>query len=308
MQSGRRPARLLEDLASIRAAAPIRTSPPPYVQQRLHTLISRAAGTTGIEGANLSEEEVSAVLRSRGPTRACSLPAEGGTRSPQRAGSWRSGNVTLKLTEPLVREFHSVLTIGRLPAQQPWPIPITPAGPGGYQTPPPENVPNLMSREWLNRPGSLDPIVKRLPRTSSSSASILSATATDARPGVSRASALQGGRELRFSLAYRNRGLHPSLRPIRLRPECWPVPGLCAQGPGRQVHAELLSAVRIISFRDYARERLQKRLGTKTGNRQLLFLSWAHRKYRCLQEWKACSWPLLSGRRTKDHDQGPECA
>ena len=40
------------------------------------------------------------------------------------------------------------------------------------------------------------------------------------------------------------------------------------------VHSEILREVRVISFRDFARERLQAegRLGSHTGNRQLLFL------------------------------------
>lgn len=59
---------LIEDLALIRSLSrTLREIPvPPSVQERLHRLnIVRAVrGTTGIEGIELTEEEVSDVLRS----------------------------------------------------------------------------------------------------------------------------------------------------------------------------------------------------------------------------------------------------
>ena len=167
---------LIEDLALIKSLSrTIREIPvPPSVQEQLHRLnIVRAVrGTTGIEGTELTEEEVLDVLRSEVDSRV--LPA---TRQREEREVRNANNLmrfvehvlrtdpAIRLSEPLIRRFHEILTGG---------IDYEHNEPGRYrkqgvhmarfQPPRHENVPELMSGfiEWLNdhRGESLDPIVR----------------------------------------------------------------------------------------------------------------------------------------------------
>ena len=114
---------IVEDLAKIHAfASVIRGIPiPPPVQQRLDRLnIMRAVrGTTGIEGTELSEEEVSQIVESPidiavlGPDRE---REEQETRNAnalmQFVGEYMKNHPDASLTEPLLLQFHEILTGG----------------------------------------------------------------------------------------------------------------------------------------------------------------------------------------------------
>ena len=153
-----------------------------------------------------------------------------------------------------------------------------------------EDVPALMRGfvEWLNfgRGAALDPIVRAIV------AHFLLASLHPFGDGNGRTSRdmesfllYKAGVNARgfYSLAnyyYRNRSDYFALL-NRVRfisdPDAAPFVNFALRGlveELQEVHAEILREVRVISFRDFARERLQVegRLGSRTGNRQLLFL------------------------------------
>ena len=293
---------LLGDIASIRSLArTIRDIPvPPHVQQRLHTLnIVRAVrGTTGIEGTELSEDEVSQVLGSPEdqPVLAGSRQREEReVRNAQALMTLVEGilrrDPERPLTESLIREFHRTLTAGiDYSHNDPGRYRSMDVTAGSYQAPRHGDVPGLMSRfvEWLNHGSgrALDPIVQAV------AAHFLLISIHPFGDGNGRTSRgvesfllYRAGVNVRgfYSLAnyyYRNRPEYVELLDhVRFvsDPDVGPFVAFALRGlveELEQVHAELLSEIRIISFRDFARERLQTtgRLGTKTGNRQLLFL------------------------------------
>jgi len=273
---------------------------PPHVQRRLHALnIVRAVrGTTGIEGTELSEDEVSRVLSAPADRPVLDAARRREEREVRNAGALKDlvenllrQNPEARLSEPLIREFHRVLTDGiDYPNNEPGRYRSHPVTAGDYQAPAHEDVPALMSGfvEWLNRGrgAALDPIVRAVV------AHFLLVSVHPFGDGNGRTSRgvesfllYKAGVNARgfYSLAnyyYRNRSDYFALlNHVRFvsDPDAAPFVNFALRGlveELREVHAEILREVRVISFRDFARERLQDegRLGSRTGNRQLLFL------------------------------------
>ena len=273
---------------------------PPHVQRRLHALnIVRAVrGTTGIEGTELSEDEVSRVLSAPADRPVLDAARQREEREVRNAGALKElvenllqRNPETRLSEPLMREFHRVLTDGiDYPHNEPGRYRSHPVTAGDYQAPAHEDVPALMSgfAEWLNfgRGAALDPIVKAIV------AHFLLISVHPFGDGNGRTSRgvesfllYKAGVNARgfYSLAnyyYRNRPDYVALlNHVRFvsDPNAAPFVNFALKGLVEElqdVYSEILRAVRVISFRDFARERLQDegRLGSHTGNRQLLFL------------------------------------
>ena len=293
---------MLEWLVSAKSLArTIREIPvPPHVQRRLHALnIVRAVrGTTGIEGTELSEDEVSRVLASPADRPVLAAARQREEREVRNAQALKEFVETLlrenpdtPLTEALIREFHRILTDGiDYPHNEPGRYRLHPVAAGDYRAPAHEEVPALMSgfEEWLNRGrgAALDPIVRAIV------AHFLLISVHPFGDGNGRTSRgaesfllYKAGVNARgfYSLAnyyYRNRSDYVALlNHVRFvsDPDAAPFVGFALRGlveELEQVHSEILHEVRVIAFRDYARERLQTegRLGSHTGNRQLLFL------------------------------------
>ncbi len=276
---------------------------PPHVQTRLHTLnIVRAVrGTTGIEGVTLSEEEVSAVLRSTDSPEGEVALTSARRREEQEvrnaAALMRFVESVLRhdpnrpLTEVLVRRFHEILTSDiDYPHNEPGRYRSGPANAGSYLAPPPEDVQPLVSKlfQWVNggAGNNLDPVIRAIV------AHFLMVNIHPFGDGNGRTSRAvecyllyKSGVNVRgfYSLAnyyYQHRAKYIDLLThVRFvsDPDCTPFVKFALQGlvgELEQMHSELISEIRVISFRDYAREQLQfsGRLGTKTGDRQLLFL------------------------------------
>lgn len=273
---------------------------PPHIQRRLHALnIVRAVrGTTGIEGTELSEDEVSRVLAAPADQPVLDAARQREEREVRNAQALKElvenllrRNPEMRLSESLIREFHRVLTDGiDYPNNEPGRYRSHPVTAGDYQTPDHEDVPALMRGfvEWLNsgRGAAFDPIVRAVV------AHFLLVSIHPFGDGNGRTSRgvesfllYKAGVNARgfYSLAnyyYRNRSDYVALL-NRVRfisdPDAAPFVNFALRGlveELQEVHAEILRAVRVISFRDFARERLQEegRLGSRTGNRQLLFL------------------------------------
>ena len=292
---------LVRALAEIRAfASVIHGVPlPPHVQQRLHALnIMRAVrGTTGIEGADLSEEEVEAIIAAEG------APVLSGGRQREerearnanelmkRVEAILSENPSRPLTESLVREFHAVLTEGiPYPNNTPGKHRALNVNAGDYRAPEHEDVPGLMAGfiTWLNEGEgkALDPIAQAVV------AHFLLVSIHPFGDGNGRTSRgvesfllYKAGVNVRgfYSLAnyyYRNRAEYVEmLNHVRFvsDPNVTPFVEFALRGMVEELkdlHEEALAHVRLFAFRDFARETLEQegRLGTKTGERQLMFL------------------------------------
>ena len=293
---------LIRSLAEVRAfAGVIQGIPlPPYIERRLHALnIMRAVrGTTGIEGTELSEEEVEAVIGTPEGTPVLSGDREREERETRNAhalmryveGVLRDGPALL-LTESLIRRFHATLTDGiAYPNNEPGRYRTANLTAGDYRAPEHTGVPTLMSGliSWLNegQGRELDPIVRAViahfllvsihpfgdgnGRTSRAVESFLLYQAgVNARGFYSLANYYYQHRpEYVELLSYVRFASDPDVTPF----VDFALKGLAAEL--REVHREVLASVRIFAFRDFARETLlnQGRLGTKTGERQLMFL------------------------------------
>lgn len=293
---------LIRNLAEIRAfAGVIRGIPlPPYIESRLHALnIMRAVrGTTGIEGTELSEEEVEAVIGAPEGMPVLTGDREREERETRNAHAlMQYVERTLRdrpdqpLTESLIRRFHTILTEGiAYPNNEPGRYRTANVTAGDYRAPEHAHVPELMSDlvSWLNEGSgrALDPIVRAVV------AHFLLVSIHPFGDGNGRTSRAvesfllyQAGVNARgfYSLAnyyYQHRPEYVHLlNHVRFAsdPDVTPfvefaLGGLAAEL--REVHREVLSSVRIFAFRDFARETLlsEGRLGTKTGERQLMFL------------------------------------
>ena len=293
---------LIRSLAEVRAfAGVIQGIPlPPYIERRLHALnIMRAVrGTTGIEGTELSEEEVEAVIGTPEGTPVLSGDREREERETRNAhalmryveGVLRDGPA-LPLTESLIRRFHAILTDGiAYPNNEPGRYRAANVTAGDYRAPEHTGVPTLMSGliSWLNegQGRELDPIVRAViahfllvsihpfgdgnGRTSRAVESFLLYQAgVNARGFYSLANYYYQHRpEYVELLSYVRFASDPDVTPF----VDFALKGLAAEL--REVHREVLASVRIFAFRDFARETLlnEGRLGTKTGERQLMFL------------------------------------
>ena len=295
---------IIQDLARIHAlASVIRGIPiPPSVQSSLdHLNILRAVkGTTGIEGIELSEEEVALIMSA--PSGSPVL-GSGREREEQEARNaealmrYVSGYVESNPMEPiserLILKFHDVLTQGiNYPNNIPGRYRDHPVTVGAYRPPSTgEEIRQLMAKfiEWLNTgvPRSWDPVVRAIVahfyvvsihpfgdgngRTSRAVESFLLYKADVNARGF-------------YSLAnyfYRNRPEyieHLNLVQLRGGLDLTPFVAFSLKGLMEEleaVHEEVLAEVRTIAFRDYAREFLDEvgKLRTPAGERQLRFLT-----------------------------------
>ena len=154
-----RDAELLQLVARVEALAGlVRAIPlPPALRDEAHRLnILRAVrGTTGIEGANLTEGEVGDILAAD-PDGAPVLGAarareEAEARNAARVMDYVRDTVTAApdsdLTEDHVREMHALTTAGiDYRNNSPGEYRVRPVAAGDYQAPPPDEVPDLMAR------------------------------------------------------------------------------------------------------------------------------------------------------------------
>ena len=294
---------ILEDLAQVHALAKvIRGIPiPPHVQDRLDRLnILRAVrGTTGIEGTELSEEEVDLVVES--PPGAEPL-GPGREREEQEVrnadalmryvGEYVERNTTAPVAESLIMEFHRILTEGiNYPHNEPGRYRNHSVTVGNYRPPATgEEVRWLMAGfvHWFNTgmPTHWNPVLRAIVahfyvvsihpfgdgngRTSRAVESFLLYKA-----GVN----VRGYYSL-SNYYYQNRPEYiDNLNRVRQQDvfNLTPFVVFALKGLVQEleaVHEEVLGEVRIIAFRDYAREILDRtgKLGTPAGQRQLSFL------------------------------------
>ena len=274
---------------------------PPHLQERLDRLnIARAVrGTTGIEGTEVSEEEVQDILEANQDKPVLSSSRIREEKEVRNASDLMfyvaellESNPNMPITEELIKEFHFITTRGidyanNVPGQ----YRSVPVHAGQYS--PPDNAQDIstLMREflqWFNTglPKSWDPVIRAI----AAHFFIVSIhTFGDGNGRMSRAveSYLLYQSEVNprgfYSLAnyyYRNRPeyIH-MLNLVRFRsdPDLTPFIAFALKGlveELEQVHAEVLSEVRVIAFRDFAREVLTThgRLGTPVGERQMFLL------------------------------------
>ena len=315
--------RIVQDLARIHAlAGVIRGIPiPPFVQHRLDQLNIRRAvrGTTGIEGTELSEQEVSRVLDS--PSGVSTL-GPGREREEQETrnaealmlyvGEYVRDNPPAPISEALILQFHRILTQGiDYPHNEPGRYRNHSVVVGAYR--PPETggqVRSLMAEflRWFNSglPTSWDPVLRAIVahfyvvcihpfgdgngRTARAVESFLLYKA-----GVN----VRGY----YSLAnyfYQNRSDYIyNLNHVQTRgqTDLTPFVAFALEGLVQEleaVHAEVLAEVSIIAFRDYARQVLDDRgrLATSAGERQLRFLNELARGPVSLKDLRSGGHPL----------------
>ena len=317
--------RILENVAQVHALARvIRGIPiPPYVQRRLDRLNIRRAvrGTTGIEGTELSETEVDLVVDSPpgdaplGPSREREEQEVRNAEVLMRyVGGYLEHNPTAPVTEDLILEFHRILTQNiNYPHNEPGRYRNHSAVVGSYRPPPTgEEVRRLMTGfvRWFNTglPTHWDPVLRAI------AAHFYVVSIHPFGDGNGRTSRAvesfllyKAGVNVRgyYSLSnyyYQNRPEYiANLNRVRTQGifNLTPFIAFALQGlvdELTQVHAEVLAEVRIITFRDYARETLANsgRLATPAGQRQLNFLIGLSNGAVSLRE-------LRSGRHTLSH-------
>ncbi len=283
-------------LGSVIGGIPI----PPYVQNRIDSLnIMRAVrGTTGIEGIELTEEEVQDVLAA--PS---TIPVlSGGRRREERevrnaaflmeqVADYLDANPRTPLTESVVQWLHRMVTDGiDYQGNVPGRYRARNVNAGEYQCPPHERVPDLMAEfmRWFNigPPKNWDPVVRAVV------AHFYVVSIHPFADGNGRTSRAvesfllyQSGVNARgfYSLAnyyYRNRPEYiEQLNHARFRsdPDLTPFVRFALEGLVDEleaVHQDVIAEVRIIAFRDYAREALSGdgKLGRPSGDRMLDFL------------------------------------
>ena len=295
---------VIGDLARIHALAKvIRDIPiPPPVQRHLDRLnILRAVrGTTGIEGTELSEEEVRQVVSAPpgttvlGPGREREeLETRNAEALMRYVGQLLVTKPTHPVTEELIQNFHEILTEGiDYSHNVPGHYRNHPVNVGPYRPPETgEAVRRLMTELiwWLNTglPASWDAVLRAIVahfyvvgihpfgdgngRTSRAVESFLLYKAgVNVRGYYSLANYYYENRS-----EYINQLNHVQLRGGQdLTPfVAFALKGLVQELEG--VHSEVLAAVRVIAFRDYAREFLTEsgRSVTPAKERQLSFLT-----------------------------------
>ena len=296
--------RILQDVAQVHALARvIRGIPiPPQVQQRLDRLNIRRAvrGTTGIEGTELSAEEIDLVVDS--PPGVAPL-GPGREREEQEVrnaealmhyvGRYIDTNPTAQVTETLIIEFHRILTQGiNYPYNEPGRYRNHAVTVGTYRPPPAgEEVRRLMAEfvRWFNTESPIhwDPVLRAITahfyivsihpfgdgngRTSRAVESFLLYKAgVNARGYYSLSNYYYQNRPeyIDHLNGARQQGIF-NLTPFVV----FALRGLVQELEA--VHAEVLGEVRVLAFRDYARQTLAEsgRLGTPAGDRQLRFLT-----------------------------------
>ena len=295
--------RIVHDLARIHAlAGVIRGIPiPPFVQRRLDQLNIRRAvrGTTGIEGTELSEDEVGRILDSPPDVTALGPGREREEQETKNAealmlyvGDYVRKNPGEPISEALILQFHRILTQGiDYPHNEPGRYRNHSVAVGAYR--PPETGDQVRSLvieflRWFNsgQPMSWDPVLRALV-AHFYVVSIHPFGDGNGRTARAVESFLlyKAGVNVRgyYSLAnyfYQNRSeyIH-NLNHVQTRgqTDLTPFVAFALEGLVQEletVHAEVLAEVRIIAFRDYARQVLDDkgRLATSAGERQLRFL------------------------------------
>ena len=296
---------LIERSAFIRATArTIRGIPlQPRTEERLHRLnIMRAVrGTTGIEGVDLTEEEVDEVLF--GDARA--LPSSRKREEQEVLNAHElmqfveqllHDDPDTPLTENLVKQFHDILTRNiNYERNAPGSYRSSNVSAGDYQTPDHADVPRLMADffRWLNGGAAraMDPITQAIV------AHFLLISIHPFGDGNGRASRgveslllYKAGVNVRgfYSLAnyyYRKRPEYiDMLTHVRFvsNPDVTPFVQFALTGLAEdleQVHEEILQETRLIAFHDYARERIAGDGGgleRPAGRRRLNFVLGLH--------------------------------
>lgn len=295
---------IVEDLARIHAlASVIRGIPiPPPVQQRLDRLnIMRAVrGTTGIEGTELSEEEVSQVMESPVGTAVLGPDREREEQETRNAnalmrfvGEYVRNNPKALLTVPLLLKFHEVLTAGiDYRYNEPGRYRSHAVNVGAYRPPSTwEEVRDLMAEffTWFNTglPNAWDPVLRAIV-AHFYVVSIHPFGDGNGRTARAVESFLlyKAGVNVRgyYSLAnyyYQNRDDYIyHLNDIQMRGgvDLTPFASFALKGLVHEleaVHNEVLDEVRVLAFRDYARRTLADagKLGNPAGDRQLQLLT-----------------------------------
>ena len=296
--------RIIEDVAKIHAlASVIRGIPiPPSVQQRLDGLnILRAVGgTIGIEGTELSTDEISRIMASPldssplGPGRGREeQEARNANELMEYVAEYIKRNPDRQISETLILEFHRVLTQGiAYPYNEPGRYRNHAVTVGSYRPPATgEEVRRLMAEfvNWFNTgvPGSWDPVIRAIV------AHFYLVSIHPFGDGNGRTSRAvesfmlyKAGVNVRgyYSLAnyfYRHRPEYiDSLNLVQMQGETDLTPFVAFALTGlvqelEAVHSEVLAEVRVLAFRDHARLTLAEagRLGTSAGERQLHFLT-----------------------------------
>jgi Fic family protein len=277
---------------------------PPHVKSKLDALnILRAVrGTTGIEGIELTEDEVKQIMES--PRKKPVLPPnrsreEQEARNAQKVMSYvvkelnRAPNIPL--TEKLICTIHRITTKDiNYPDNIPGKYRTHDVYAGSYIPPSGEDVRKLMREfiQWFNMgtPSAWDPIIRAIVahfyvvsihpfgdgngRTSRGVESFLLYQAgVNARSFYSLANYYyKYRREYVQWLDYVRFQSNGELTPFVL----FALKGLV--GELQQVHSEVLTNVKTITFRDYAREQLalDGKLGSSVGERManlLVYLS-----------------------------------
>ena len=287
----------VEALASVIRGIPI----PPHVQRRLDSLnVLRAVrGTTGIEGSELSEDEVAEIL---------SAPIDddilSGTRNREEqevrnaealmmhVAEMLRENPTAPLNEQTIRRFHEIITSDiEYEHNEPGRYRTYEVNAGSYLPPETgEEVRSLMAEfiDWFNtgRPREWNPVIRSIVghfyvisihpfgdgngRTSRAVESyLLFQAGVNARGFYSLANYYYRNRSDYINhLDYVRFNSHGDMTPFII----FALKGLAEELEA--VHGEVLEEVRIISFRDYARETLltEGKLGTPVGERLFHFI------------------------------------
>ena len=314
---------IIQDLARIHAlAGVIRGVPiPPPVQRRLDRLnILRAAiGTVGIEGTEFSEEEVSRIM---GAPPGVPVLEPGREREEQEAknaealmlyvGEYVRNNPSAPISESLILEFHLRLTQGiNYPHNEPGRYRNHPVTVGDYRPPATEDEVRQLLDEfirWFNTgaPTSWDPVLRAIV------AHFYVVSIHPFGDGNGRTSRAvesfllyKAGVNVRgyYSLAnyfYQNRSdyiNHLNLVQMRGVTDLTPFVAFALRGLVQElevVHAEVLAEVRIIAFRDYAREVLASsgKLATPAGERQFRLVTMMANSPVSLKELRSGGHPL----------------
>ncbi len=315
--------RIIQDLAKIHALAGVIRRIPisPLIQQRLDRLnILRAVrGTTGIEGVELSEDEVRRILDSPPGVLALEpgrgreeLEAKNAEALMLHVGEYVRNNPAEPISETLIMEFHHILTQGiDYQHNVPGRYRNHPVNVGAYRPPPDGNqIRQLMAKfiHWFDTgaPASWDPVLRAIV------AHFYVVSIHPFGDGNGRASRAvesfllyKAGVNVRgyYSLAnyfYQNRSEYIyNLNHVQMRggTDLTPFVAFALKGLVQEleaVHAEALAEVSIIAFRDYARQILDARgrLGTSAGERQLRFLIAIARNPVSLKELRSGGHPL----------------
>ena len=295
---------IVADLARVHALSRvIREIPiPPAAQQRIDRLniLGAVRGTTGIEGTELSHEEVSQVVAAPPGANPLGPGREREERETRNAaalmrhvGQLLTANPTLPVTEELIQDFHRILTEGiAYPNNVPGHYRSHSVDVGPYRPPETEDAVRRLMAEfvrWLNAgpAAAWDPALRAL------AAHFYLVSIHPFGDGNGRTSRAvesfllyKAGINVRgyYSLAnyyYENRAEYINqLNYVQLRggQDLTPLAAFALRGLVQElegVHREVLAAVQIIAFRDYAREFLSEpgRLATPARERQWRFLN-----------------------------------